>query len=75
MLASEMAHIEPQMRPGRRVDAASVTDARHHVPRHDVAARKFLLLRLGVDHEAVEILVQQVAAIAAAALGDENAAG
>ena len=41
--------------------------------RHDVARRELLLLGLVVGHEAVPVDVLQQAAVAAAALGDEDA--
>jgi len=44
------------------------------VARHDIAARKLLLLGFGLNHEAMQVLVEQVAAIAPASFGHENPA-
>ena len=39
--------------------------------RHDVTTREFLLHRLGLHHEALHVLVEQVATVAAATFGHE----
>jgi hypothetical protein len=46
-----------------------------HAPGHHVAGGEFLLLRLVVGHEAVAVGVLEQAAVAPAALGDQDAGG
>ena len=73
MFLAEVTQVEPEVFSEIARDAEPALDLVHHVSRHDVATRELLLFRLRVDHEAVAVLVQEEAAVAAAALGHEDA--
>jgi hypothetical protein len=57
----------------KRPDALAGADVLFHAARHHVAGGELLLLRLVVGHEAVAGGVAQQAAVAPAALGDQDA--
>ena len=65
--------VEPQVFAEARGHALALADVRFHAPRHHVARGQFLLLGLVVGHEAVAVDVEQQAAVAAAAFGDQDA--
>ena len=73
VVLAEQRDVEPEVVAEAALDALALRDVLLHPPRHDVARRELLLLRLVVGHEAVAVAVLQQAAVAAAALGDEDA--
>ena len=73
MRGAEQGDVQPQVLAVARGDALAAADVGFHAPRHHVARGEFLLLRLVVRHEAVAVHVAQQAAVAAAALGDQDA--
>ena len=74
VLLAEVTDVEPQVRSIRRLDALAIAHLLRHVAGDNVAARKLLLVRLQFHHEAVQVLIEQVAAVAAATLGEQDAA-
>ena len=75
MTFAEMAYVKPQVRSVVAVDTVTIAHALRHVSRYDVAAGEFLFLRFGLDHEAMQVLVEQVTAVAPGSLGNQDAAG
>jgi hypothetical protein len=71
--AAEVRDVEPEVRAVARVHALALADVLGHAARHDVARCELFLFRLVIRHEAVAVHVAQQTAIAAAALGREDA--
>ena len=72
---AEHRDVQPQVLAGGRLDALAAAHVLGHAARDHVARGELGLLRLVVGHEAVAVDVAQQAAVAAAALGDEDAGG
>ena len=73
VLLAQQRDVEPEVLAEAALHALALGDVLLHAPRHDVARGELLLLGLVVGHEAVAVDVLQQAAVAAAALGDQDA--
>ena len=71
--AAEQGDVQPQVLTKARLRALALADMRLHAARHHVARGQLLLLGLVVGHETVAVDVLEQAAVAAAALGDQDA--
>ncbi len=72
VLLAQQRDVEPEVLAEARLRPLALGDVLLHPPRDDVARGELLLLGLVVGHEAVAVDVAQQAAVAAAALGDQD---
>ena len=73
VLLAQQRDVEPEVLAEPGLHAFALGDVLFHPARDDVARRELLFLRLVVGHEAMAVDVLQQAAVAAAALGDQDA--
>ena len=75
MLFTKMAHIQPQVRAILRFHTEPVAHALRHVPRNYITTGQFLFVGFGIDHESMQVFIEQVTTIASTTFSNENAAG
>src|SRR5262245_33613355 len=75
VLLAQQRDVEPEMLAEAVLGGLALGDVFFHAPRHHVARGQLLLLGLVVGHEALAVPVPEEPAVAAAALGDQDAGG